>query len=594
MRPDGVRRRLFHRGYSPFGNAKAAHFFVLMGKGLAATSATGALLNQAASPERRARLRKGRIVMEIRGAAGEVSEWGFVSAVKSEDPFADLTVDIEVRGPGGRRWLVPAYWAGGNEWRVRFLPPEKGEYRWRVSCRQDPSLDDCEGLFVAVESGGGGTSLVGRGGLRVSADRRHLVYEDGTPFFWLADTWWYGLSSRLRWPDEFQMLTADRKAKGFTVVQLVAGLFPEVSPFDPRGKNEAGFAWEENFRRINPAWFDMADLRIRWLVKEGLVPCVLGAWGYYLLMLGPEKMKQHWRYIVARWWAYPVVWAVCGEVALPFYLSRTRSADSEAQISGWTEIARYIRQIDPGHRLVTAHPASVARDEVTDDSVIDFDMLQTGHKGYESIPGTMRTLRREVARNPKMPVLVGEVNYEGIMHGTHDEIQRLVFWGCLLGGAAGHTYGANGLWQFNRPGDLFGPSVLGHTWGNTLWEQAYRFPGGRHLGVGRKILQRYGWPHLEEHPEWVSPAAGEEDWFNCYAAGVPGRLRLIYIFKPMASWTNRVKVLSLEAGEWRAVFIDPRTADEYPIGKISAGADRSWAVPLPPEMKDWLLVLEKA
>jgi len=36
--------------------------------------------------------------------------------------------------------------------------------------------------------------------------------------FWLADTWWMGLVKCLRWPEDFQLLTADRVKKGFTVI----------------------------------------------------------------------------------------------------------------------------------------------------------------------------------------------------------------------------------------------------------------------------------------------------------------------------------------------------------------------------------------
>jgi hypothetical protein len=67
----------------------------------------------------------------------------------------------------------------------------------------------------------------------------------------------------------------------------------DMPPFDPRGQNEAGYPWEAGCERINPAYFDMADLRTRWLVREGLMPLIYGGWGYYLPLLGLEKMKRH-------------------------------------------------------------------------------------------------------------------------------------------------------------------------------------------------------------------------------------------------------------------------------------------------------------
>ena len=42
--------------------------------------------------------------------------------------------------------------------------------------------------------------------------------------------------------------------------------------FDPRGANEAGFPWEADYARLNPAYFVQADLRMAWLVRAGLVP----------------------------------------------------------------------------------------------------------------------------------------------------------------------------------------------------------------------------------------------------------------------------------------------------------------------------------
>ncbi len=54
-----------------------------------------------------------------------------------------------------------------------------------------------------------------------------------------------GFTDRLHWPDEFQLLTEDRVQKGFTLVQIVAGLYPDMAPFDPRGKNEGGYPWQD-------------------------------------------------------------------------------------------------------------------------------------------------------------------------------------------------------------------------------------------------------------------------------------------------------------------------------------------------------------
>ena len=77
----------------------------------------------------------------IQGTQNEISEWGFHSQHSYTDPFNEITVDLLVSGPAGQAWRVPAYWAGGSEWRVRFAPPQPGTYTFQTEC-SDPSNAD--------------------------------------------------------------------------------------------------------------------------------------------------------------------------------------------------------------------------------------------------------------------------------------------------------------------------------------------------------------------------------------------------------------------------------------------------------------------
>ena len=523
------------------------------------------------------------------------SEWSFVSGRAYSDPFNQVDLDVLFSDPQGQEWRVPAYWSGEQEWRVRFAPPGVGCYTYRSICSDaaNPDLHDQRG---ELDSGpyGGSNPLLMHGPLQVRRDRRHLQYADGTPFLWLGDTWWMALCRRLQWPDEFQLLAADRVAKGFSVIQIVAGLYPDMPAYDERGFNEAGHPWAPEYARLNPAYFDMADLRLRWLVHVGLMPCIVGCWGYHLPWLGQEKMTKHWRNLIARYGAYPVVWCLAGEGAMPYYLAEDKARAREMQIQGWTRIARYVRQTDPYHRLITVHPTDSARNQVTDDLLIDLDMLQTGHGGYESIPNTVDKVRAAVARTPHMPVIEGEANYEGIMEGSRQEMQRFIFWSCFLSGAAGFTYGANGLWQLNREEQPYGPSPHGTSWGDIPWTEAYRLPGSTQIGLGKRLLERYEWWRFEPHQEWVSPSAKGKDYYGAYAAGIPGRVRVIYFPKPILPWTGEpAAVHGLEPGVgYKAYFFDPKSAKEYPLGHVVGVEKGDWSVPQPPLMQDWVLVLE--
>jgi hypothetical protein len=524
------------------------------------------------------------------------SEWSYTSTISYADPFNDAEVDVVFTHSTGSAYRVPAFWAGEQSWRVRFSPPLPGTYTVHTVCsdNSNPSLHGQTATLIAAPYDGS-HPLLRHGPLRIASDQRSFAFADGTPFNWLGDTWWMGLCRRLAWPDDFQRLTADRVAKGFTLIQIVAGLYPDMPALDGRGANEAGLPWEAEFARINPTYFDMADQRIRWLVQSGLMPCVVGCWGYYLPLLGLDRMRAHWRYLIARWGSYPVIWCLAGEGAMPYYLSADPEGDRKAQIEGWTEIARYVRETDPYHRLVTIHPTQVGRDQVSDAAVLDFDMLQTGHGGYNSVANTVARVVAGRERPPTMPVVVGEVSYEGILHGTGDETQRLTYWAAALSGAAGFTYGANGLWQVNTETVPYGPSPHGASWGDTPWKDAYRLPGSAQLGLARRLLTSYEAWRFEPHPEWVEPAGSAENVDAPFAAGIPREIRILYFYQPMLPWTKttyRVRYLESDV-TYQASYWNPRDGTRHDLGEVAPGPDGSWVLPISPTMTDWVLILER-
>ena len=222
-------------------------------------------------------------------------------------------------------------------------------------------------------------------------------------------------------------------------------------------------------------------------------------------------MKAHWRYLIARYGAWPVVWCVAGEANLPWYLVPKFPYDDRQQVHGWTEVMRYVREIDPFHRLVTIHPTAIGRytaRHATDDAgLLDFDMLQTPHGQREAVPITIGAVRDSYASKPPMPVIDGEASYEMLGDSLPTEWTRRMFWICMMNGAAGHTYGANGIWQCNRPGQPHGKSPHGGSYGQIPWDEAMHLPGSGQVGFAKALLAQYPWHRFEPHPEWaVSPA----------------------------------------------------------------------------------------
>lgn len=445
--------------------------------------------------------------------ANVMAEFTFTAARSHADPFNTVTLDAVFVDPQGKQFRVPAFWAGANVWKVRYASPILGTHRFRTECSDgdDPGLHHVAGSLEVIPYRGKNT-LYAHGPLRVTSDRRFLEHADGTPFFWLGDTWWMGLCHRLHWPDEFKQLSADRVEKGFNVIQIVAGLYPDMPPFDPRGANEAGFPWSADYKSINPEYFNAADERFRYLVEQGLTPSIVGAWGYFISWMGVEKAQQHWRHLIARYGAWPVVWCVAGEANLPYYLAPGFPFDDRAQVKSWTEVTRYLRATDPFHRLITIHPTGInrlsARHAIDDVGLLDIDLLQTPHGQSETVAPTVRTVRESYADTPVMPVINGEASYEMLFDKIPARWPRAMFWVCLLNGAAGHTYGANGIWQCNRPDLPHGPSPNGAQngvgYGKITWAEAMNLPGSSQVALGKNLLAQFPWQKFTPHPEWAA------------------------------------------------------------------------------------------
>jgi hypothetical protein len=123
--------------------------------------------------------------------------------------------------------------------------------------------------------------------------------------------------------------------------------------------------------------------------------------------------------------------------------------------------------------------------------------------------------------------------------------------------------------------------------------------GSGDMGLGRELLERYEWWRFEPHPEWITPHAGADNRESAYAAGIPRRVRVIYMphaytFTPHLSGSNR-RLTNLEQGVlYTAYAYIPSTGDEYDLGERRADANGEapiWTA-CPPVFADMVLVLE--
>ncbi|MBI4166275.1 MAG: DUF4038 domain-containing protein [Acidobacteria bacterium] len=542
-------------------------------------------------------------------------EWTFESRKAYPDPFNDVDVDV-IFSKDGESWRVPTFWRGGSKWTVRFAPPSPGEYTYHLEStdQRNPDLNG-RGGRVTITAYAGTNALLRHGMLRVSANKRYFEHADGTPFYWLGDTWWTGMSDRLSW-EGFQKLTADRKAKGFTVVQIVAGLVPgeEKPPADPGFCNEGGCVWDATLTRINPRYFDYADRRIKHLVDSEITLALVGGWQNVASEMRANKLTKHWRYLIARYGAYPVFWIVGGEIFQPLANDEKNAGFIEAldlKVKGdiWAEVARYIRRTDPYHHPITTHefPPPI-HGGLVEASLTDFDLPQPGQFGWASLATEVAQLTALYARAPTKPVVQGEVAYEQLGAENFQDSQRAAFWLAMLNGAAGHSYGTIEIaeaYAADKP--------LHRTrWSLSTWEEAMNFPGSTQVALNAKFLRKFPWYRFAPHPEWVTPRGttlfepnnsireidldlmyahsaalqtsarplenevptGEWKYRQGtfrqpYAAGVPREVRMIYIPYFGVITPGSPTVLGLESGiRYHAYYWDPMLGIKVDLGTV--------------------------
>ena len=189
-----------------------------------------------------------------------------------------------------------------------------------------------------------------------------------------------------------------------------------------------------------------------------------------------------------------------------------------------------------------------------------------------------------------MPVFNSEVNYEALLDLIPAEIVRLMFWPSVLSGAAGHTYGANGIWQCNRRDEAHGASPHGGNYGKIAWNEAMHLPGSSQLAAAKRLLEEYPWYALKPSPEGAAWEArdGDSAHFVPYAADLGSEVRMVYI--PEAR-PIRVRKLDTNAA-YRTTLFDPVTGARESLPDSNADANGEIRFSAPSHGHDWVVVLE--
>jgi len=163
----------------------------------------------------------------------------------------------------------------------------------------DAGLAGQKGSFNALPPAGENALNKHGGILRVSDDRRHLTYSDGTPFFWLGDTWWccpsdlvpIDGSTKPGCASAYKTLVNKRQEQGFTIVQM-GFLGQELD------KINALKSLPERTQDLS--YWQQVDRYMDYANDAGIVPVIGLNFEVDLDAYSLDELKFLWYYVVAR------------------------------------------------------------------------------------------------------------------------------------------------------------------------------------------------------------------------------------------------------------------------------------------------------
>ncbi len=536
---------------------------------------------------------------EISFTASRDYSSGGGDAVRLDVAFSNRTDGTVISRPG--------FWDGGSTFLVRFAPTSPGTWKWTTTCPDDVALAGRSGAVECVPYKGD-LAIYRHGFVKTVPGKKHFVYADGTPFFYLGDTHWSVFSEEfdeagphadgLDVSSHFKYIVDNRAALGFTVYQSE----PNGGTFDlADGSVDASDI---------PGLQD-ADRYYRYIADKGLVHAnaelffptrLTRKLGRDLAAL--ERLSRYW---VARFGAFPVMWTIAQEIdddtARPrphiFYTSKD---------SPWYDVARFIHAADAYRNPLSGHQENADRTTVSNSIFASAKArAETGHdwwaaQWHPSLKDNAKLSPAAEYWADDRPAVLYESNYCGLW--THDRGARAQGWIAFLSGFCGYGYGATDIWLYRGTFEMCNYSTDGVDYVDpghkrVPWGQSVNFPSARQMRHLRTFFESFDWwnmrPIFEADRDDFIPYLPFCDAWR--AAKVDGENRKFAFYfhsrSPKYMYTGALASARADRS-YVARWFDPVRGEwSAPDNLGSGGAAGLCHLPSKPDVGDWALLVEE-
>ena len=449
-------------------------------------------------------------------------------------------------------------------------------------------------IFMALFGVSSAQTLWKHGQLKAATNGHDLVFEDGTPFFWLGDTGWE-LFHRLTIP-EIILYLDNRAAKGFNVIQAVA-----LAEFDglrkPNRYGQTPFI-ENNPSRPSETYFQLLDSVIFMAQQKnlfiGLLPTwgdkVTEGWGEGPVIFDSATAYKYGLWLGNRYRMRPnIIWILGGD--------RPTKKDKKDWTLIWRAMADGIKKSTDNKCLITYHPSGGSYSTsqfIGVEPWLDVNMFQSGHGGGHDVP-CWELVKRDWSLIPAKPTLDAEPNYEDHpvnpwpkwntdngyfrAYDVRKQLYRSVF-----AGACGVTYGHHAVWQFMS---AYEEAV---NYPDRGWINAMDRPGSIQAGYLKKLMESRPFLSRISDSNVILDSPGVSGEHVESFRAIDSSYAMIYLPVGRTIHLNPDFLKNVKINAW---WYNPRTGASSAVGNFETDHSVLTTPSLGIE-NDWVLVLDNS
>ncbi len=548
-------------------------------------------------------------------------EIDFVSDKTYDDPV--YTADLDVvfhHAASGKTLVIPGFWDGGTAWKVRFAPTEEGEWTFYTTCtdRENSGLHHRTGT-VACTAYTGELDVYKHGFVTTQPGKSYFVHADGTPFFYLGDTYWtlplmeldsYGSVETQKnagitaeeaeangITSQFTYIMDYRAAQGYTVIQS-----QPLGWWTNPGQNGWFADTEQNIytygvNDIMLEKFQQYDRYFAYIAEKGFVhsntqfgyPTALMT-EYFGGKITDEQLEKLCRYWVARYSAYPVMWATTQEGDNDYYGDRGDCA-ATPETNPWLKVFEYVQKYDAYDHPSTCHQEHWGYTSVKNSAFGPLD----GHTWYAAqYNGSSKTLPdfrllREYWNNPgAKPVVNYEGRYDHFWTGSYGS--RAQGWLAFMNGQVGYGYGVQPIWNIFWSGNGITNWTGSDEWGafnlDDTWLEGLRAEAGEQVTYIKDFLCAYEWWRLT--PCFDQSYFYKLGRFSGVFCHIDNELYLGYCYGPNNKRESFGTLTAMENGDYEVTWFNCQTG-EYAEPFTVTVTDGTYKIPARPGEGDWAI-----